>query len=249
MKTIGAKIKPKSGFAHIFHILLTILMPILIFVLVRIRFFQVAALIILLSKWRMFAVKPRHWPANLRANAVDLIVGLSFLIFMIHSDSQAWQGLWALLYAAWLLWLKPQSSVFGNTLQALLGQLLGLVAMFIMWGGQSPLVLVLLSWAVCYATARHFFANFEDSMVRFLSYIWAFIAASLAWVTSHWLIFYGPVSQPALLLTVISFGLGSAYYLQKADRLTLGIRRQIMFVTITVVLIILWFSQWGDKTV
>lgn len=219
------------------------------FVFVRIRFYQLAVALVILSKWRMFAVKPRHWPANLRANAIDITVGLSTLVFMVHSGSQLWQFIWAVLYGAWLIWLKPQSSVLGVSLQALLGQLAGLVALFVAWGAVPAYVLVLAAWAICYAAARHFFASFEEPLTRYLAYVWGYFAAALVWVTSHWLIFYGVLAQPALLLSVLSFGLGGMYYLQKTERMTTLLRRQLIFIMVAVVIIMLTFSQWGDKTV
>src|SRR5689334_2772385 len=108
MPSLSSKIKPAGGFSHFLHIILTALLPALVFILVRLGFVGLAATIILLSKWRMLAVKPRHWPANIRANAVDITVGLSLLIFMTHSASQLMQLIWALMYGIWLVVIKPQ---------------------------------------------------------------------------------------------------------------------------------------------
>ena len=249
MSQLTEKIKPKNGFASIVHIILTCLLPALLFIFVRIRFFQIAVALILLSKWRMFAVKPRHWPANIRANAIDIIVGLSALTFMIHSGSQMMQLVWALGYGLWLLVLKPNSTTLGVSLQAITGQLVGLVAIFIAWGGKPAFLLIILTWLICYAAARHFFASFEESLVRYLSYAWGYFAAAMVWISSHWLIFYGYIAQPALLISVVGFGLGGIYYLDKADRMSVVLRRQIVFVMIAVVVIVLTFSQWGDKTI
>ena len=249
MKQITAKIKPASGFSHILHIALVSLLPALLFVLVRLEFFQLAGALILLSKWRMFAVKPRHWPAILRVNSIDIIVGLAVLVFMIHSGTQLLQLLWAFAYGLWLLWLKPQSTVFGVSSQALVGQTVGIVALFLQWGDKSSWVLVIATWLICYAGARHFFANFEEPLTRFLSYVWAYFSAALVWVLSHWLLFYGPIAQPGLLITVMGFGLAGIYYLEKTDRGSLALRRQLIFVMMAVILIVVIFSDWGDKTI
>lgn len=249
MNKIAAKIKPASGFSHFVHIALTTLLPALLFIFVRTRFFQLAGLLILLSKWRMFAVKPRHWPANIRANGVDLIVGLSALVFMIQSGSQLMQLVWACAYGAWLLLLKPQSSTLGVSVQALISQLVGLVALFLAWGSKPIYVLVVAVWLICYLSARHFFANFEEDLTRFLAYVWAYFAAALTWILGHWLLFYGPIAQPALLLSVTGFGLGGMYYLEKTDRITVTLRRQLIFVMLAVILIVITFSDWGDKTI
>ncbi|RTK94450.1 hypothetical protein EKI60_03645 [Candidatus Saccharibacteria bacterium] len=251
MGQITAKIKPAAGFSHVIHIMLVCLLPALLFVLVRLRFFQlqIGISLILLSKWRMFAVKPRHWPASIRANAVDVIFGLSMLVFMIHSDTQLFQLLWAVLYGVWLVVLKPQASQFGIALQALVAQSVGLVAILIAWGSSPLFVLVAGAWVIAYMSARHFFASFEEAMTRFLALVWSYFAAAMMWILGHWLLFYGSVAQPALLLSVISFGLGGIYYLEKSDRMSLLLRRQLVFVVFAVVLIVLTLSDWGDKTI
>lgn len=250
MRQVVSKIKPKGGFAHIVHILLTVLLPALIFIFIRIRFIQVAVAVVLLSKWRMFAVQPRHWLANIRANAVDIIVGLSFIVFMTHSNTQLWQLIWALAYGIWLLLLKPLATLFGVSVQAFIGQILGLMALYLGWQEAPLYVLVPASWVVCYASARHFFTSFDEIHTRFLSHLWAYFGCSLAWVLSHWLLFYGDVvAQPTLLMAVLSFGLGAIYYLEKTDRLSKLIRRQLLFIMFAIVIVVLVFSDWNSKVI
>lgn len=245
MASIPRVIKPASGFSHFVHIILVLALPVLVFILVRLNFVEIAAAVILLSKWRMIAVKPRHWPANIRANAVDIIFGLSILIFMISSGSELAQVLWTVVYAIWLTVLKPGTSLLSVSFQALIAQSFGLSALFLYWGDSSLLVLVLLSWLICYACARHFFTSFEEPLTGYLSYAWAFIAACMTWVLGHWLLFYGVIAQPTLLLTVISFSLGSIYYLTEHDRLSVFMRRQLLFVMFAIIIVVLAFSKWG----
>ena len=249
MKRPKINIKPANGFAHVLHIVLSVILPLVIYVLVRIDLVELAIALILLAKWRMFAVKPRHWPANIRANAIDLIVGLSVLIFMTHADSQAVQLGWAVLYGTWLVVLKPQNSVLAVASQALIGQVAGLSSLFLEFGSNSLYVLVIGAWVVCYSAARHFFTNFDEPLSRFLSHVWGYFAAALAWVLGHWLLFYGVIAQPMLLLSVIGFGIASLYYLEKTDKLSILMRRQIIFILLAVVVVILTFSSWGDKAV
>lgn len=251
MRQLPTKITPKAGFAHFIHIGLMCMVPLALLILVRLNFYpiQVGAAIILASKWRMFAVKPRHWPANIRANAVDIIVGLSILIFMVHTSSGLLQLIWAILYGLWLLVLKPQSGAAGVSLQALTAQSVGLCALFIVWGDAALYLLVLGGWAVAYISARHFFGSFEEPLIRYLSATWAYFASALIWILGHWLLFYGPIAQPALLLSVIGFGLGGIYYLEKSDKSSVALRRQIIFVVFAVTIIVLTFSDWGDKAI
>src|SRR3990167_2665532 len=121
-KLLAGKIKPTKGYAHVFHIVLSAVMPALVFVLIRIKFAQLAVLVILITKWRMFAVRPRFWPAIFRANAVDITVGLSTIVFMTHSHSFSIQLFWAGLYMAWQVAIKTRRGVLGIGTQALIGQ-------------------------------------------------------------------------------------------------------------------------------
>lgn len=244
-----AKLKPASGMAHVFHVALNVLLPILVFIMVRLDLIGIAVALIVLSKWRMFAVKPRHWPANIRANAIDIIVGLSFLVFMTQTDSQVTQLVWTALYAAWLTFLKPQTSSLAVSIQAVVGQAVGLSALFLTFGDDSLALLVLGGWAIGYSSARHFLTSFDEPYTRFISYIWGYFSAALIWLLSHWLLFYGVISQPTLLLSVIGFGLASLYYLEKTDRLSVLLRRQIIFIVLAIIIIVLAFSDWGDKAI
>lgn len=246
------KLKPKNGLANIFHIILTLLLPILVYVLVAMHFAMAAVLLVLLSKWRMFAVKPRHWPANIRANAIDIIVGLSLVVFMMtaaQAGSQLFQLFWAFTYAIWLLFIKPGSQVVSVSMQALIGQFLGMTALFLRFGGVDPAILVVASWGVCYLAARHFLASFDEPLTRFFSYMWGYFGATVVWILSHYLLYHGAFFQPVLLINVISFGLGTLYYLQETDRLSTFYQRQITFIAIAVVLILVIFPfVFWDKS-
>src|SRR5215471_21744975 len=111
MRLLAARIKPAHGFSHFLHLGLLLALPILLLILVRLQggFIQLALSLVLLSKWRMFAVRPRFWPTIVRANAVDIMIGLSAVLFMAHAQSGYFQLLWAALYAVWLLVIKPAS--------------------------------------------------------------------------------------------------------------------------------------------
>jgi len=65
---------------------------------------------------------------------------------------------------------------------------------------------------------------------------------------AHWLLFYGVVSQPTLFLSVLGFGIGTLYYLEKRDRLSVLVRRQFVFVMVAIIVIVVVLADWGDKT-
>ncbi len=247
---IKAGIRPKSGFSNIVHLGLMVLLPALIYVLVRIDFAFLAAILVVLSKWRMFAVRPRYWPANIRANAVDIMVGLSTVVFMDATNVVAWQITWAVLYGLWLIFLKPGSNTLMVSAQASVAQLVALMALYMQVGGSAPLAaLVLGSGLVCYLCARHFFSSFDEPYALLYSYTWGYFAAALAWVLGHWLLFYGVAAQPTLILLVIGYGLAALYYLDETDRLTGWVQQYFVCMMILLIAAILMFSDWGDKAI
>lgn len=249
MRLLLRNLKPVSGISHFLHLGLVLVMPLAVFVLVRLGFLQLALSIIVLSKWRMFAVRPRFWATNIRANAVDLMVGLSIVLFMNHSGSLLIQAIWALAYAVWLLFIKPASGVPMVTLQACVAQLTALSALYLVWAGGPVYGLTLLSGLICYLAARHFFDTFDEPYAKMLAYVWGYFGAALAWLLSHWLLFYAQIAQPTLLLSTLGYGLAVLYYLDHTDRLSKGLRRQFIFIMVAIVVVVLAFSDWGDKVV
>lgn len=226
-----------------------LVLPAASFLLIRLNFVQLALSIVVLSKWRMFAVRPRFWASNVRANAVDLMVGLSVVLFMSHSGSLVIQLVWAALYAVWLLFIKPASGSAAIALQAALGQLAALSALYLTWADGPILGITVLAGLFCFLSARHFLDSFDEPYARMLSYTWGYFGAALAWVLSHWMLFYQTVSQTTLLLSTIGYGLAGLYYLDHNDRLSKAARRQVFIIMLVIVLVVLAFSDWGDKVV
>lgn len=250
MRQFLRRIKPTSGVSHFLHLVLLAVLPAVVFVLVRLGFVQLALSVVVLSKWRMLAVRPRFWAANVRANAVDIMVGLSVVLFMSRaSDNLIVQLLWVVLYGVWLVAIKPASSTGMVTLQAAIGQLTALMALYLAWTSGPLYGLTLLTGIICFMAARHFFDAFDEPYAKLLAYSWGYFGAALAWLLGHWLIFYGVISQPTLLISVIGYSLAGMYYLDHEGKLGKGIRRQLIFIMAAIVLVILVFSDWGDKVV
>lgn len=238
MSPILKKIKPKRGYAHIVYITLNLLLPLIVFLLIKTSFVLPALFVILLSKWRMFAVRPRFWWANVRTNAIDITFGLSMLAFMIVYPNDWVRLAVASIWALWLIFLKPKVSVLAVSMQAFLGFVAGLMAIFVMWPRMHLAVLVMSVGLLCFFAAHHFFYSFDEPHASLLSYLWGYFGAALMWILGHWLIFYWTVSQPALILISLSFILGTMYYLDHFDKLSALVRRQLVFIAIVTVLII-----------
>lgn len=243
MRPLLHKIKPASGFSTFFHVGYRVAIPLVVFVLVRLDIgIWLPLVVIMLSKWRIFAVRPRFWPTNIRANAVDITVGVSTVLFMVSSGAVTIQLVWAVLYGIWLLFIKPSSAIFRVSVQAGIGQLYGLMALFVAGGSEPSYVLVLLAGLICYLSARHFFDSFNEPYAKMLAYIWGYFGAALVWVLGHMLVVYprddGIVAQPTMFIVAIGYSLATIYYLEHFDRLSTLIRRELMFLSGAVVFIL-----------
>jgi hypothetical protein len=126
------------------------------------------------------------------------------------------------------------------------------VALFSWGSGQTapPLYgLVTGAGLICYLAARHLFDNFDEPYAKLLSYLWGYFGAALTWVFGHWLLFYGGISQPTLILIVIGYGFAGMYYFVQIDRLSSFVRRQFIFIMLAIIIVVLAFSDWGNKVV
>ena len=121
--------------------------------------------LIFLGKWRTFAVQPRFWLPNIKANLVDFIVGISSVL-LIHQSSYTWLGiLWAVLYIGWLLFVKPRDSSLFVGLQAFWAQFIGLLVLFMIpTAVKTPLLTIVLIWLIAWSAARHFMAQFGPAL-------------------------------------------------------------------------------------
>lgn len=240
MRRLLSKIKPTSGISHVLHLALLVILPIVVFVLVRLDFVQLALSIVVLSKWRMLAVRPRFWSANVRANAVDIMVGLSVVLFMAQAaNNLAVQLAWVALYAAWLIVIKPASSTLMITVQAGIGQFVALMALYMAWTDGPLYGLTFLTGLICFMAARHFFDAFDEPYAKMVSYTWGYFGAALAWLLSHVLITYPNssdtlIAQPVIFLSVIGYCIASIYYLDHMDGLSRWVKRQILAITFMV---------------
>lgn len=245
--------RPVFGLAQAMHLLAQLVMAFLILMLVRIDIGALAILLVMLSKWRLLAVRPRFWVANLRGNAIDIIVGLSTVVFVMNAPNLAWQIAWVVLYAIWLIFVKPSEKVWVVSLQALIGEFCGLVAMFVAWGNVPLFVFAIVASVICYVSARHFLAVFEEAYAKLIAYLWSAFAAAIIWLLGHVLFFYGPINQPTVLLTAFGLAGTTLYYLDHFDKSSKLARRQIAVLVLIVVAVIfiklvpLMFYVWSDK--
>jgi hypothetical protein len=243
------QINPTSRVATLLHMIYLLLLPLLMLVLVRAKFVEAAVAVIILSKWRMFSVRPRYWVANVRANLVDIVVGVSVVVFMAHSTRVQWLLVWAALYSMWLLFIKPRSDNASIGLQAFISQGLGLTALFNNYSATPQVLIVFTTWLICFGAARHFLATSEDETNRPLAHLWAVFASEMGLILGHWNIVYGGfLPQVVLIISTIGYTLGVGYYIHRTRGINSGLRKQLMAITVVVLLMVVVLSDWQSKT-
>lgn len=173
-----------------------------------------ALLLVLLSKWRVVAVRPRYWVANILANLVDVVVGVGVVLLMYSVIDTPYalyvQTAFALLFAGWLIGLKPQSSRRAVVLQAFIALLVGSATLFVLSHTLPISVIVIGMAGLGYVTARHVLGEFEEDHLQFLALVWALVMAQVAWVFAHWTVSYSiPVIEIAVPQATIVFGLAA----------------------------------------
>lgn len=205
-------IRRRSFLSEAAYIILNILLAVMLLVLVLVVNVPWPALgLVLLSKWRIFAVRSRYWTANIRANMIDVVVGISMVTFLYAADGDLFTQLaLTLLYVAWLLFLKPRSKRAYVAAQAMVGLVFGIGAIVQVSPSLPASVVVLTSWLVGYAAARHILSVQHETHINFLSLLWGFVVAEIMWLSYHWTIGYQvgnslQLSQVVVIIAALSF--------------------------------------------
>ena len=176
--------------------------------------------LVLLSKWRMFAVRPHYLWLNVKSNLVDLIVGFSVVLLAYFSGTKIMlvHYLLSLIYVLWLTVIKPRTSEAWNLAQALIAIFLGTTASSILAASINPILLVALEFIIGYGAAHHVLAqNNNSSDHGYPALIFGIIFAEIALLCHSWLIVYTfmdagiIIPQLSLILTVFAFMIERLY--------------------------------------
>lgn len=215
-----------------------------------------ALAIVLLGKWRMFAVKPRFWFKNLQSNLVDIIVGFSIVVFLYAATGVlALQIIMTGLYAVWLLFIKPRSRRRYVAFQAGAALFIGTNALFMESADWPAVVVVLAMWVIGYATARHILSHYRESERTLLSMIWGLVVAEIGWLCYHWAFAYAlpgfagiALSQTALIVLVLGFLATMVYdsYHQNEGEIRMNdIMLPTIFSMSIIIIVLLFFNTAG----
>lgn len=207
--------KRRSRISDVAYVGLNIgLVLLILFAILSTQTVWLALILVLLSKWRIFAVRPRFWYANILANMVDVIVGASHVILLSVASGALWlQIVLSIAYALWMLTIKPQSKRIMIGVQAATAVFVGTTALAHVAYNTDASVFVIGMWVIGFVAARHVLMSYDEEQNRTaLSLVWAFVMAELGWLGFHWLFAYTlPNSanlkfvQLALIATLLSF--------------------------------------------
>lgn len=170
-------------------------------------------ILVIASKWRVFAVRSRYLWLNIKSNLVDLIVGISVVLLTYYAGNAFLpvDFILMVLYSVWLIVIKPMSSEAANLAQSLIAVFLGVSAATIMTAGQDSIILVLLSFMIGYAASRHVLAQSDDKDFTLTTLVCGLVFAEIAWLCNSWSIIYTfgdtgiRIPQLAVILTIFAF--------------------------------------------
>ncbi len=247
--------KSRNIVSTILHIVLNILLGVgSIFLTAITGSFILGFLLVLVSKWRIFAVRPRYWLLNIKSSLVDLIVGFSFVLIAYCSGTavRPIHFILAGLYTLWLIILKPRSSSHANIAQSLTAMFLGTTAAVLLSATYDSSIIVLASLFIGWAATRHVLVQSDDNNFALVTFVCGLICAEIAWIFHSWLIVYSfgdtgiVIPQLSIILTVFAFAFARIYQslIKNDGKLE---KDEVMIPTIFSVLIILvvvvWFSN------
>ena len=207
--------KSRNILSSVLHVTLNLLLGVgSIFVTLVSGSWIIGFILVLVSKWRMFAVRRHYLFLNFKSNLVDLIVGFSFVLLAYFSGSEPLPVHYFLAagYAVWLVFVKPKTSEFWTLVQALFSVFLGTAAASILAASTDSILLVVLEFIIGYAAARHVLAQNNNSMHSgYPALLFGLFFAEIALLAHSWLIVYAftqtglMLPQLSIILTLLAF--------------------------------------------
>lgn len=207
----------------------------------------------LLSKWRIFAVRPRYWFAHLQSNLVDVIVTLSYVVLAYYATGDLLvQVILTALFVGWLLGLKPRSSRRSMTYQSGVALFVGINALAALSPDWDVFFVAIGFWLIGYGAARHVLVAYEESAhLILLSLLWGLVVAELGWITYYWTVAYqftpsgslamAQVSVVALLISFVAERAYRSYHLHEKIRSN-DILMPLLFSVSVILLLVVFFN-------
>jgi hypothetical protein len=247
--------KSRNAISSLMHVILNLLLAVVsIGATVVTGSYLIGLVLIVVSKWRVFAVNHRYWLLNLRSSLVDFIVGVSFVLLAYAAGTTFLPVHFVLMisYAVWLIFIKPRSSSRFAVIQALIAVLLGTTTATIFAAISDSIVLVASEFLIGFAASNHVLVQSNEENPTYISLVVGLIFAEIAWLSNSWLIIYTfgssglCLSQLAIILTVLSYAYFQIYNesVTHDGKIKFGnVAVPIIFSLVVVAVLIISFSQ------
>lgn len=211
-------------------------------------------ILVIASKWRIFAVRKRYLWLSIKSNLVDLIVGISMVLIAYYAGNAFLLVDFLLMafYSIWLIVIKPMSSEAATLTQSLIAVFFGMTASVIATSTLDPIVLILLSFIIGYAASRHVLSQSEDRDYTLTTLVCGLVFAEIAWLCYSWSIIYTfggtgiRIPQLAIILTIFAFVYNyarRAIIKYQADFRFKHILGPVIFGVVLIAIIVLCFSK------
>jgi hypothetical protein len=252
--------KRRSFLSELIYVLLNVALAVAILAIVwAIESPYAAFALVLFSKWRVLAVRPRYWFANFQANLIDVIVSLSVVVLLYAANGAlVAQIIITLLYIGWLLFVKPRSKRLFIAIQAGTAVFLGVTAlMTVSYDWMSSLVIACM-WLIGYSAARHVLGSYDEAHISFYSLVWGLVFAEIGWLTYHWTFAYElpgvgaiKLAQAALVALALSFMTERVYasYTKHGSLKSSDILLPILLSLSVILVILVFFNKIGVGTI
>ena len=247
--------KSRNIASNLVHIFLNILLGVgSVLVTVLSASPALGLLLVLVSKWRVFAVRGRYLWLNIKSNLVDIIVGVSVVLITYYAGATFLpvDALLAIFYCVWLLFIKPMSSEKATLAQSLIAVFLGMSAAATAAANLNAIVVVLVAFLVGYAASRHVLVQSSDRDFTLTTLVCGLVFAEVAWLCQSWAIIYTfgasgiRIPQVAIILTIFAFVYNyarQAMIKYQDDFRFKHILGPVVFGVVLIGIIVIWFSN------
>ena len=247
--------KTRNAASSAVHVLLNLVFAIFSVMITVLTNSPILGLIlVVMSKWRVFAVRPRYLWTNIKANLLDFIVGASIILLTYFSGTTILpvDFILAAFYCAWLIFIKPLTSETANLIQSLVAVFLGTSTAVIMSSSLDPIVMVVLAFIIGYSASRHVLAQSNDEDYALTTLVCGLVFAEVAWLCYSWMIIYTfgnsgiRIPQLSIILTIFAFIFNRARQsmLRRDGELKFrDILAPTIFGVVVIGIILIWFSN------
>lgn len=252
-----ATVKKRRNFASsAVHVLLNFALGVVsVFATIASKSPAIGLILVLTSKWRVFAVHPYHlWP-NIKSNLVDFIVGASVVLLVYFSGAELApiNLILTVFYCFWLIVLKPLSSKTAILCQSLAAVFLGISTVILSLSEYDAIFMIIPAYIIGRAATNHIFVR-NNAKNQFLSVVCGLIFAEIVWLSSYWSIIYPifdsitgvRIPQVALILSILLFLIYKIFtsLQENNNKLVISdILAPTIFSAVIILTIIIWFSN------